>query len=141
MAERFSPNIIGFFCNWCSYTGADLAGTQRMKMPPSVKIIRVMCSGRVDILFPIRAFLKGADGVLVAGCHPGDCHYNAGNYQASRRMGAIREILATLGQERERVKLAWIAASEGPKVREVLRDYTAEIAEKGPNTAENEIFF
>ena len=79
MAEQFEPNIIGFFCNWCSYTGADTAGTARMKLPPSAKVIRVMCSGRVDILSPVKAYLKGADGVLVAGCHPGDCHYNAGN--------------------------------------------------------------
>ena len=103
MDEKFVPNIVGFLCNWCSYAGADLAGTARLKLPASIKVIRVMCSGRIDPLFIIKAYLKGVDGVLVAGCHPGDCHYQTNNYIARRRVAMLKNIFDTLGLETERV--------------------------------------
>jgi len=99
MDEHFTPSIVGFLCNWCSYTGADLAGTARLQYPPSLKVIRVMCSGRVDPVFILKAFLMGADGVLVAGCHPGDCHYQTNNYYARRRVALLKKVFETLGLE------------------------------------------
>ena len=140
MEEEFTPKIIGFLCNWCSYPGADLAGTARLKYPASLRSIRVMCSGRVDPLFILRAFLMGADGILVSGCHPGDCHYLTNNYYARRRVALLKDIFETLGLELDRVKLSWISASEGPKVQKIATEFTKELQEKGANPVKYEAF-
>ncbi|MCK4306940.1 hydrogenase iron-sulfur subunit [candidate division WOR-3 bacterium] len=140
MKDDFEPTIIGFLCRWCSYAGADLAGTSRLQYPPSMLPIRVMCSSRVDPVFIITAFLRGADAVLVAGCHPGDCHYIEGNYYTRRRFACLRKIFETLGMESDRIRLSWISASEGPRFAQVVTDYTDKIKKLGPNPAKKEIF-
>lgn len=132
-AKEFEPKIVGFLCNWCSYAGADLAGTSRIQYPPNVRIIRVMCSGSVDSMYILRALLQGADGVFVGGCHPGDCHYIDGNYKARRRMVLLQNILKTLGIEKERVWIRWISASEGQKFADTMKDMTESIKKLGPN--------
>ena len=131
--SEFEPNIIGFLCNWCSYAGADLAGTSRMKYPANVKTIRVMCSGRVDPVYILEALKKGADGVLIAGCHPGDCHYQSGNYKANRRMKLLKNMIADLGIEPERVRFEYISASEGKEYAELITEMTEDIKKLGPN--------
>lgn len=128
----FEPRIIGFLCNWCSYTGADLAGTSRMKYPPNVLTIRVMCSGRVDPGFILDAFRNGADGVLVCGCHLGDCHYVNGNHKCIRRIPLTKKILAGMGIPPERLRLEWVSASEGARFQEVVTDFTEQIRTMGP---------
>jgi F420-non-reducing hydrogenase iron-sulfur subunit len=128
----FEPKIIGFLCNWCSYTGADLAGTARMKYPPNVHAIRVMCSGRVDPAFILDAFRNGADGVLVCGCHPGDCHYAEGNYKCMRRLPLTKKIVEGLGIDPGRVRLEWVSASEGARFQQVVSEFTEQIRELGP---------
>ena len=130
---EFNPTIIAFLCNWCSYTGADLAGTSRLKIPDSIKIVRVMCSSRVDPAFIIKALQEGADGVLIGGCHPGDCHYQKGNYYARRRVAYLRSILGALGLEPERVRLEWISASEGPRFSQVTNEFTDAVRKMGPS--------
>ncbi len=140
MNKNFTPNIIGFLCNWCSYTGADLAGTSRMKIPPSLKTIRVMCSGRIDPLFVLKAFLKGADGVMMMGCHPGDCHYQKGNYNTRRRYVLLSHLFETLGLEKKRIGLWWVSASEANRYAKVTNEYTEEIKKLGPNPTSKEIF-
>ncbi len=130
---EFEPNIIGFLCNWCSYAGADLAGTSRMKYPPNIKSIRVMCSGRVDTVFILDALKKGADGVLVAGCHPGDCHYQSGNYKTNRRIKLLKKLLGDMGVEPRRVRFEYISASEGQKFAKVVTDFVDELKKMGPN--------
>ena len=130
----FEPKIIGFLCNWCSYAGADLAGVSRIQYPPNIRIIRVMCSGRIDPVFILKAFKDGADGVLVAGCHlPSDCHYISGNFKAMRRIILLKKVLKEFGIEPERVRLEWVSASEGNKFAAVVRDMVKEIKELGPN--------
>jgi len=131
--EEFEPRIVGFLCNWCSYAGADLAGTSRIQYPPNVRIIRVMCSGSVDSMYILRALLEGADGVFVGGCHPGDCHYLDGNYKARRRMVLLKTILETFGLEQERVWIRWISASEGQRFAETMKEMTDSIRRLGPN--------
>ena len=131
--EEFEPNIIGFLCNWCSYAGADLAGTSRMKYPPNIKSIRVMCSGRVDPVFVLEALGKGADGVLVAGCHPGDCHYQSGNYKANRRMKLLKKFLEEMAVDPERVRFEYISASEGAKFASVVTEFVDQLKKMGPN--------
>jgi F420-non-reducing hydrogenase iron-sulfur subunit len=133
MIKEFEPNIIGFLCNWCSYAGADLAGTSRMKYPPNIKSIRVMCSGRVDPVFVLEALRKGADGVLVAGCHPGDCHYQSGNYKANRRMKLLKKLLEELNINPKRVRFEYISASEGAKFASVATEFVDELKKIGPN--------
>lgn len=140
MGEPFKPNIVGFLCNWCSYTAADLAGISRLKYPPNLKVIRVMCSSRVDPVFVLKSLLDGVDGVLIAGCHPGDCHYQKGNYYTRRRVTLIKHLLNSLGLESERVRLSWIGASEGPRFSEVCEEFTEHIHQLGPNPARQEIF-
>ena len=140
MAGDYQPRIVGFLCNWCSYAGADLAGVTRLKMPPNVVPIRVMCSSRVDPLFLLKAFLDGADGVLVAGCHPGDCHYQTGNYHTRRRFVVTKKVFEELGLEADRLKLAWVSASEGVRFAEVITEVTAEATEAGPNPVKREVF-
>jgi len=131
----FEPTIVAFFCNWCTYTAADLAGTSRLSYPPNIKIIRVMCSGMVDPQYVIKAFLEGADAVLVSGCNPGDCHYINGNYKARRRIKLLKEILPRFGFDAERLKLTWIAASDGVLLAETLTELTERIRALGPSRA------
>ncbi len=131
MSELFEPKIVGFLCNWCSYAGADLAGTSRLSYPPNIRIVRVPCSGRVDPLFVARALKEGADGVLVLGCHPGDCHYSDGNYVARRRFAVMQELLFFLGFERERVRLDWVSASEGARFARVVTEFTEQVRQLG----------
>ncbi len=134
----FEPTIVGFLCNWCAYAGADLAGTSRIQYPPNIRIIRVMCSGRVDPIFILEAFKKGADGVLVAGCHlPSDCHYLSGNFKAQKRIKVLQRVLSQLGIEPERLRLEWISASEGEKFAAVVKDMVAKLKELGPNPMAN----
>jgi len=133
MTKEFEPNIIGFLCNWCSYAGADLAGTSRMKYPPNIKSIRVMCSGRVDPVFVLEALRKGADGVLVAGCHPGDCHYQSGNYKANRRMKLLKKLLEDMAIDPGRLRFEYISASEGAKFASVATEFVDELKKMGPN--------
>jgi F420-non-reducing hydrogenase iron-sulfur subunit len=128
----FEPKIVGFLCNWCSYTGADLAGTSRIKYLPNVRVIRVMCSGRVDPTFVVKALAEGADGVLVAGCHPGDCHYEDGNMKTMRRMPLLKKMLEQFGVEPERVRLEWVSASEGERFKEVVDELTETVRKLGP---------
>ncbi len=131
--EEFVPQVVGFFCNWCAYTGADLAGSSRLKYPPNIKIIRVMCSGSVSPLYIVRALALGADGVLVAGCHPGDCHYERGNLLARRRVNELWKMLDAIGIDRRRVRLEWISASEGVKVPQVVNEFVETLKKLGPN--------
>ncbi len=133
MSKEFEPNIIGFLCNWCSYAGADLAGTSRIKYPPNIKSIRVMCSGRVDTVFILEALRKGADGVLIAGCHPGDCHYQSGNYKTNRRIKLLQKLLNDMGVEPERVRFEYVSASEGQKFAQVVTDFVDELKKIGPS--------
>lgn len=128
----FEPNIIAFLCNWCSYAGADLAGTSRTKYPPNVKIIRVMCSSRMNPLFLINTLQQGADGVLISGCHPGDCHYIQGNYFIRRRFGLIKKLMEYVGIDPRRVKMSWVSASEGHKFADIINEMTEELREIGP---------
>jgi len=129
----FEPTIVSFLCNWCSYTGADLAGTSRIKYAPNIRIIRVMCSGRVEPTFVLKAFSEGADGVLICGCHPGDCHYHEGNYKCLRRYHLIQKYIHQMGIEKERVHLAWISASEGKQFAELVDEMTERVRELGPS--------
>ena len=131
--EKFEPLIIGFCCNWCSYAGADLAGTSRLQYPPNVRIIRVMCSGMVHPNIIIEALTKGADGVIMCGCHPGDCHYQEGNLVAEKRAEAIELMLEDFGLEPERFRLEWVSAAEGPKFAQTMTEFTETIRELGPS--------
>jgi F420-non-reducing hydrogenase iron-sulfur subunit len=133
MNDDFEPRIIGFFCNWCTYAGADLAGTSRIQYPPNVRVIRLMCSGALDPVYVIKALLEGADGVLIGGCHPADCHYQSGNYKARRRVAILRSILKQMGFEPERVWLRWISASEGRYFADTVTEMVAKLKELGPN--------
>jgi coenzyme F420-reducing hydrogenase delta subunit len=128
----FEPKVVAFVCNWCTYTGADLAGTSRLKMAPNVYIIRVPCSGRVSPLFLTKAFERGADGVIVSGCHSGDCHYSTGNYHARRRFAVFRELLDFLGIDTNRITFSWVSASEGPKWQQVVNETAERIKKLGP---------
>ena len=138
--EDFMPKILAFLCNWCSYAGADLAGTSRLKYPPSILPIRVMCSSRVDPIFVIRAYLGGVDGVLIAGCHPGDCHYQEGNYYTRRRFAMLKKIFEETGLDPDRLSLSWISASEGQKYAKVATEFTEKIRKLGKNSTKNKIF-
>ena len=129
---EYNPQIIAFLCKWCSYTGADLAGTSRMEYKPNVRAIRIMCSGRIEPTFVLRAFRKGADGVLLCGCHPGDCHYQEGNYRCLRRYHMMQKYIQQMGIEPERLKLEWISASEGKQYAELINSFTQTISELGP---------
>jgi F420-non-reducing hydrogenase iron-sulfur subunit len=129
---EFKPRIIAFLCNWCSYTGADLAGTSRMEYKPNIRAVRVMCSGRIEPTFILEAFIKGADGILVCGCHPGDCHYQEGNYRCLRRFKLLQKYIVQMGIETERMKLEWISASEGKQFAELVNSFTETISELGP---------
>ncbi|UCC27495.1 MAG: hydrogenase iron-sulfur subunit [Candidatus Bathyarchaeota archaeon] len=130
---EFTPKIVGFLCNWCSYAGADLAGVSRIQYPPTIRIVRVMCSGRIHPVFILEAFKNGADGVLVAGCHDGDCHYLSGNYKAQNRVSLLKKVLEQFGLEPERLRLEWVSASEGDRFATVIKDMTEEIKKLGPS--------
>ena len=128
----YEPRIVAFLCNWCTYTGADLAGTSRLQYPPNVRIIRLMCSGAADPVYVLKAILDGADGVIIGGCHPGDCHYQSGNYKERRRFAVLQATLDELGFDKDRVWLRWISASEGAQFAETIREMTAKLKEKHP---------
>jgi len=130
--QNWEPKIIAFFCNWCTYTAADLAGVSKLSYAPNVRIIRVMCSGRVDPQFILSAFANGADGVLIGGCHPGDCHYTEGNYKTLRRIFLLKKMLKQFGIEDDRLRLEWISGAEGEKVKTVVNEMTEKIRELGP---------
>jgi F420-non-reducing hydrogenase iron-sulfur subunit len=130
--SNFEPKIVGFLCNWCSYRAADLAGTARIKYAPNVRIIRVMCSGRVDPAFVMKALAMGADGVMVAGCHPGECHYIEQNYKAMRRFAIIKHTLKAMGVEDDRVRLVWASAAEGQQLAEAIDKLVEDVRALGP---------
>lgn len=132
MTAGFEPKIVVFCCNWCSYAGADLAGTARLKIKPQFRTVRAMCSGRIEPAFILKAFSRGADGVMVAGCHPGDCHYSMGNYKARRRILMLKNMLPQLGIESDRLKLDWISASEATKFQSSVNGFIDEITKLGP---------
>jgi F420-non-reducing hydrogenase iron-sulfur subunit len=132
MPDQFEPNIVAFVCNWCTYTGADLAGTSRITMAPNVRIIRLPCTGRIDTLFILKAFERGADAVIVSGCHPADCHYTAGNYHARRRFAVFRDLIEFMGIDPQRVTFSWVSASEGGKWAEVVDKTTEQARCLGP---------
>jgi len=132
MPDAFEPKIVAFLCNWCSYTASDLAGTARIKYAPQVRILRVMCSGRVDPAFVLKAYALGADGVMIAGCHPGDCHYIEQNYKTIRRHSMLRYLLESLGIEPERLRLVWASAAEGQYLAEAIDGFVADVRKLGP---------
>jgi len=131
--STFEPRIIGFLCNWCTYAGADLAGTSRIQYPPNIRIIRMMCSGSLDPTYVLKVLLEGADGVLIGGCHPGECHYISGNLKARRRVAILKSVLRDAGLEPERVWLRWISASEGAYFAETVQEMVDHIRALGPN--------
>jgi len=131
--NEFEPKIIGFLCNWCSYAGADLAGVSRFQYPANIRIIRIPCSGRLNHLFIMRALYDGADGVLISGCHPGDCHYQTGNYYARRRLEIFKNLLYLTGIPQNRLKLAWVSASEGAQFSKLVTEITDDVKELGEN--------
>ena len=132
MKKEFEPKILAFLCNWCSYAGADLAGTSRIQYPPNVRVVRVMCSGRVNPMFVVNALQQGVDGVIIGGCHPGECHYEQGNYLTRRRMTILKKILEYIGIDPQRVQMTWVSASEGGKFAQVIKNVTEAIKELGP---------
>ena len=132
MSEQFEPVIIGFTCNWCSYRAADMAGTARIKYPPNVRLVRLMCSGRLDPTFVLKALSGGADGVLITGCHPGECHYVEQNYKALRRYRLLRRTIEQWGIEPERIKLVWASAAEGVHLAKAITEFVEEIRAMGP---------
>lgn len=131
--ENFEPKIIAFLCNWCSYAGADLAGVSRIQYPPNVRVIRVPCSGRVDPVFVLKCLQDGYDGVLVSGCHPGDCHYLTGNYLARRKFAILKSTLEFIGIESERLQFSWVSASEGQKFSQIISDVIKDVKKVGPS--------
>jgi len=135
VSEDFEPKILGFLCNWCSYAGADLAGVSRIQYPANTKIIRVMCSTRVDPVLVVEGLMAGIDGVLITGCHLGDCHYQTGNYQTQRRFDALLEALSHTSMGNGRIRLEWVSASEGARFSEVITQFTEQIRQLGPNPA------
>ncbi|MGQ9516617.1 MAG: hydrogenase iron-sulfur subunit [Anaerolineae bacterium] len=128
----YEPKIIGFLCNWCSYAGADLAGTSRLSYPPNIRIVRVQCSGRVSPELVLKAFHEGADGVIVLGCHIGDCHYIDGNHRTSKRIPMLRQLLAYAGIEPDRLRLEWVSAAEGERFATIVTEFTETVRELGP---------
>lgn len=134
---KFEPKVLGFLCNWCSYAGADLAGVSRIQYPPNLRVIRVMCTGRIDPVLVLEALASGVDGVIVMGCHPGDCHYLTGNYEAERKIKMLKRLLTPLGLA-ERLRLEWVSASEGTRFAEVVRDFTDHVKVLGPSPLRKE---
>jgi len=132
MADSWEPRIVAFFCNWCTYTAADLAGVSRLKYEANARVVRVMCSGRIDPQFILKAFNQGADGVFIGGCHPGDCHYVSGNYKTIKRITLLKNLLRGFGIEPERLELEWVSASEGQRFADAVTKFTDRIRELGP---------
>ncbi len=130
--QDFEPRIVAFLCHWCTYTGADLAGTTRQQYPPNIRVVHLMCSGAIDVVYVLKALMDGADAVLIGGCHPGDCHYQSGNYKARRRVAILRNILTQFGVSQDRVWLKWISASEGRLFAETINEMTDAVREMGP---------
>jgi F420-non-reducing hydrogenase iron-sulfur subunit len=130
--EKFEPKIVAFFCNWCTYMAADSAGTSRMQYVPNARVVRLMCSGRIDPQFVLDAFAKGADGVLIGGCHPGDCHYQEGNYKTLRRITLLKRVLKEMGIEEDRFRLEWISAAEADRLRATMNDMAEKVRALGP---------
>jgi len=130
--QNFEPRIVAFLCHWCTYTGADLAGTTRQQYPPNVRVVHLMCSGAIDVTYILKALMDGADAVLVGGCHPGDCHYQSGNFKARRRVAILRNILTQFGLPADRVWLRWISASEGRLFAETINEMTQAVTKMGP---------
>lgn len=139
MNNGFEPRVVAFCCNWCSHAGADITGTSKLKDKSHFRVIRTMCSGRVEPFFILHAFSKGADGVMVTGCHTGECHYNSGNYKTSRRIKMLKNMLPQLGIEPERLKLAWISDSEAPKFKSTVNEFIEQITELGPLTSREKV--
>ena len=133
-SARFEPQITAFVCTWCTYTGADLAGTSRLQMAPNVRVVRLPCTGRIDPIFIVKAFEHGADGVIVSGCHPGDCHYVAGNFHARRRFAIFQELAQFLGLDTRRMTFSWVSASEGGKWKDIVDETTERVRALGPFT-------
>lgn len=131
MSENFEPRIVGFLCNWCSYAGADLAGTSRLKVPANLRVVRLPCSGRINPMFIFKALAEGADGVMVSGCHPGDCHYISGNRYAKRKLAILRRLLDWIGIEPERIHFTWLSASEGAKYAEEVSEFVDKVRKLG----------
>jgi len=129
----FEPKIIGFCCNWCAYAGADLAGINRNQYPPNIRMIRVMCSGTIEPLYVVKAFKEGADGVFIGGCHPGDCHYQNGNYKTQRRIVLLKRAISEIGLDPRRIRLEWVSAAEGQRFARIITEFTEEIKKLGPN--------
>ena len=132
ITRGFEPKIVAIFCNWCTYLAADLAGVSRMKYAPNARVVKVMCSGRIDPQFVFEAFASGADGVLIGGCHPGDCHYQEGNYKCLRRFKLLKKVIAGMGIEEDRFRLEWISAAEADRLKAVMNDMVARLKELGP---------
>ncbi len=130
--EKFEPKIVAFFCNWCTYMAADSAGISRMNYAPNARVVRLMCSGRIDPQFILEAFAKGADGVLIGGCHPGDCHYQEGNYKTLRRVHLLKRVLKEMGIEEDRFRLEWISAAEADRLRTTMNDMVEKVRALGP---------
>jgi len=139
MSEPFEPKIVAFVCTYCTYAGADLAGTSRLKYAPNVRIVRLPCTGRISPMFILKALQKGADSVLVSGCHPGDCHFTAGNYHARRRWTVFRALLSFTGIPEERIRFSWVSAAEGAKFAEMINEITDETRKLGPFTQYQEL--
>jgi F420-non-reducing hydrogenase iron-sulfur subunit len=139
--DKFEPKIVAFFCNWCTYLAADAAGVSRMKYAPNARVIRVMCSGRIDPQFVLNAFACGADGVLIGGCHPGDCHYQEGNYKALRRYHLLRRILKDMGIEEGRFRLEWISASEAERLKTTMNEMVEQVRALGPLRLKTPVIF
>jgi len=137
--QDFEPRILGFLCNWCCYAGADLAGVSRFQYPPNMRVIRVMCSAKVDPTYIMKAFLSGVDGVFIGGCHIGDCHYIKGNYYTRRRIMMVKKVLEVIGIEPERLRLEWVSAAEGAIFAEVMKEFTQQIKELGPSPLRKEL--
>ncbi|OGD44487.1 hypothetical protein A3K79_04415 [Candidatus Bathyarchaeota archaeon RBG_13_46_16b] len=131
--SEFEPKIIGFLCNWCSYAGADLAGVSRLQYPSNIRVVRVMCSGRIDPVIPLEVFAKGADGVIILGCHPGDCHYSEGNLYEERKIKMLKKLLALTGVGSDRLELEWVSASEGQRFAQIVTEFTNQIKKLGPS--------
>lgn len=139
--NSFTPKIVGYLCNWCTYAAADLAGSSKLEISPSLNVIRVMCSSRVDYNLVLTTFFSGADGILIAGCHPGDCHYDKGNYYTRRRFALLKKVLETLKIDPERIQLSWISASEGKRYADVVNNFTEKIKKLGPNPINSNSYF
>jgi len=131
--NTFEPSLIGFFCNWCTATAADLAGTSRYQYPANIRPVRVMCSGSVDMVYILHALVNGADGVIIGGCYPGECHYVSGNLKTRRRVAVLKTILSTLGLDDDRVRVKWISAAQGYQFAATMREFTEDMRKKGPN--------